>query len=110
MKILIDENIDVDFKNEISEFDVKTVRDNNWTGIENGKLLNLAITNNYKILITLDSNLKYQQDLSKFDISIIILKSKDSRLSSLRLLVPQIKNCIEKLIRSEKFEIFEVSL
>jgi len=38
MKILIDENIDVDFKNEISEFDVKTVRDNNWTGIENGKL------------------------------------------------------------------------
>ncbi len=30
MKILIDENIDIDFKNVISEFDVKTVRDNNW--------------------------------------------------------------------------------
>ncbi len=44
MKILIDENIDVEFKNEISEFDVKTVSDNKWmpetlTGVKNYHLI-----------------------------------------------------------------------
>jgi hypothetical protein len=39
MKILLDENIDVNFKEELSDFNIQTVRDNNRTGIENGKLL-----------------------------------------------------------------------
>lgn len=110
MKILIDENIDVNFINEFTEFEVDTVRDNGWIGIENGELLRLAITNNYKVFITLDSNLKYQQNLPKFDISIFVLKSKDSRLQSLKLLVPQIKNYLIKSAQSERYDVIEISL
>ncbi|MDQ3019543.1 MAG: hypothetical protein M3R36_03090 [Bacteroidota bacterium] len=110
MKILIDENIDVNFKNEFSEFEVSTVKDNYWIGIENGELLKMAIANNSTVFITHDSNLKYQQNLSKFDISIIILKSIDSRLKNLNLLVPQIKNYLNKINQSEKFDVIEITL
>lgn len=41
MKIILDENIDVNLKNEFAGYDIKTVKDNGWNGIENGKLLNL---------------------------------------------------------------------
>ena len=38
-KILPDENIDVNFKEEFREYEIKTVKDNGRTGIESGKLL-----------------------------------------------------------------------
>jgi predicted nuclease of predicted toxin-antitoxin system len=85
MKILLDENIDVNFKEELKEYEINTVRDNGWTGIENGKLPELIVRNNYNTFITLDSNLIYQQNLSNIKTHIIILKAKDSRLVSRQL-------------------------
>ena len=40
MKILVDENIDVRFKNYFPDvYEVFTVKDMRWNGIKNGKLL-----------------------------------------------------------------------
>lgn len=110
MKILLDENIDVNFKEELSEYDIQTVKDNGWAGIENGRLLKLVIKNNYDIFITLDSNLRYQQNLSNFKIHIIVLKAKDSRLTHLKLFTTKIKYIIDKLNSKNEFEVIEVSL
>ena len=65
MKILLDENIDVKFKNQ---FDVKvnevfTVKDMNWLGIKNGELLKLLELNHFDIFIIVDKNLPDQQNL-----------------------------------------------
>ena len=43
LKILLDENIDINYKDELPGFDINTVKENGWKGIENGKLLELAI-------------------------------------------------------------------
>ena len=110
MKILPDENIDVNFKEEFREYEIKTVKDNGWTGIENGKLLDLVIKNNYNIFITLDSNLRYQQNLSNINIHIIILKAKDSRLSHLKLFTRKIKNTIDIITEEGSFKIVEISV
>ncbi len=97
MKILLDENIDVDFVKEFTGYQVETVKSMNWTGKENGELLTLAVKNRFEVLITLDSNLQYQQNLSKFDISVINLKSKDSRLETLKSLVLEIDKHLKRL-------------
>ena len=65
MKILLDENIDVKFKNQ---FDVKvnevfTVKEMNWLGIKNGELLKLLELNHFDIFIIVDKNLPDQQNL-----------------------------------------------
>jgi predicted nuclease of predicted toxin-antitoxin system len=110
MKILLDENIDVNFKEELSDFNIQTVRDNNRTGIENGKLLEPAIKNNYNVFITLDSNLRYQQNLSKYKIHILVIKTKDSRLTHIKLFLPEIKKNLIKISQKNEFEVIEIFL
>ena len=39
MKILLDENIPKEIKQEFQEFDIYTISDMKWTGIKNGELL-----------------------------------------------------------------------
>ncbi len=109
MKIILDENIDVNLKDEFAGYDIKSVKDNGWNGIENGKLLALAIKNEFSVFITLDSNLRYQQNLSNFNIHIIVLKAKDSRISHLKKFSAKIKSALDNL-RTEKFEVVELSL
>jgi len=108
MKILLDENIDVDFVKEFTGYQVETVKSMNWTGKENGELLTLAVKNRFEVLITLDSNLQYQQNLSKFDISVINLKLKDSRLKTLKLLVMEIVKHLKRLESKGNKEFIEI--
>ena len=110
LKILLDENIDVNFKYELSGFDINTVKENGWTGVENGKLLELVVRNNYNVFITLDSNLRYQQNLSKFNLHIIVIKAKDSRLAHLKLFTVKLKYTLDNLIKEGKYGVIEISI
>ncbi len=74
MKILLDENISVKAKFDFGKnHEVFTVRDMNWLGKKNGELLGLAILNNFEVFITLDKNLKNQQNLIKIEMIFILL-------------------------------------
>lgn len=110
LKILLDEKIDVNFKDELTGFDIHTVKENGWTGIENGKLLELVIRNNYNVFITLDSNLRYQQNLSKINLHIIVIKAKDSRLAHLKLFTAKLKYTLDNLIKERKYGVIEISI
>ena len=110
MKILLDENIDVNFVNEFQENEVKTVKGMNWMGKMNGELLSLAEMNGFEIFITLDSNLIYQQNLSKYNIFIIRLKAKDSKLPTLQKFLPLITNNIKRIQNKIAEQFIEISL
>jgi hypothetical protein len=49
----------------------------------NGELLTLAETH-FDVLITLDTNLRYQQNLAARRISIVVIRSRSNRLDDLR--------------------------
>lgn len=110
MKILLDENIDIHFKDEFPNYEVSTVKDNNWAGIENGQLLNLAIKNEFNVFISLDANLLYQRNLSNIKLHVIIIKARDSRLAHLKQFTPKIKNFLNNLDDTSKFEVVEFFL
>ena len=64
MKILLDENIDVRFKNSFNgKHEVFTVKDMEWNGIKNGQLLQLLKENEFDVWIVVDKNIPYQQNL-----------------------------------------------
>ncbi len=74
MKILLDENIDVRFKNSLISFhEVYTVKDDGWNGIKNGQLLTLIQLNNFDAWIVVDKNIAYQQNLLTLPCLIIVL-------------------------------------
>lgn len=108
MRILLDENIDVNFKNEFAEHDVETVKSMGWSGISNGTLLLLSVENEFEVFITLDSNLKFQQDLSKFNIHILLIKPKDSRMETLKLLTAKIKEQLTLIKNKDTGEVIEI--
>lgn len=77
MKILLDENIPAKVKFDFGDsHDVFTVRDMDWLGKKNGELLGLATFNEFDVFITLDRNLKNQQNLDRFKIILILLIAK----------------------------------
>jgi Domain of unknown function (DUF5615) len=89
MNILLDECIDRKFARELIGYDVKTVPQMGWAGIKNGQLLALA-ESEFDVFITVDRNLSFQQNLSQFNIAVIVLQAPSNRLADLKPLAPNI--------------------
>ncbi|HEC12004.1 MAG TPA: hypothetical protein ENI80_01935 [Acidiferrobacteraceae bacterium] len=92
-KILINECIDRRLAREITGHEVSTVPEAGWAGLNNGDLLTKA-QHEFDIFITIDQNLPSQQNLSKYDIAVVVLRSSTNRLSDLVPLIPEFLNSI----------------
>ena len=71
-KLLLDKCLNWRLLKKLPEYLVKTVRQMGWSGLKNGELLNKA-QHEFDILITTDKNIKHQQNLLKYEISIVVL-------------------------------------
>jgi hypothetical protein len=80
--VLLDECVPRRLRRELIEHDVLTVTEQGWSGIKNGKLLALAEVE-FDVFLTVDQNLKYQQNLRAFKIGIILLVARNNRLKTL---------------------------
>ncbi len=106
MKILLDENLPIKLKFKIIDYKVFTVRDMNWNSVKNGKLLKLAIDNNFDIFLTTDKNLQYQQNIPKIEIALIVLDVTLLKWSYIEPLVPKIMEIIPRI---EKGNIYVIN-
>jgi hypothetical protein len=89
MKILLDECVDWRLSRDIVGHDVKTVRQIGWQTIKNGELMRL-VSGSFDIFVTVDRNLSFQQNLSTYNFSVIVLVAKTNRLADLRPLIPKL--------------------
>ena len=60
-----------------------------WASKTNGELLALA-DGQFDVLLTADRNLSHQQDISAFDIAVIVLVAQSNRIDDLRPLAPRV--------------------
>ena len=98
MKILLDENLPRNLKADFgSDFEVKTVRDMKWLGKKNGELLGLITLNGFDFFITIDKNLRHQQNLAKFNLTVFLLIASDNRRETLQKLAEKIKVRIKNI-------------
>lgn len=86
MRVLLDENLPLDFAAEIVGHPVQTVRGLGWTGSENGELMRLAATV-CDVFVTMDQNLPHQQNLARLPFGVILLRAPSNRLLHLRPVV-----------------------
>jgi len=104
MKLLLDECVTNDLIVDLVGHDVSTVEDAGFKGLKNGKLLEAASAH-YDVLVTVDQNLRFQQNLKNFDIAILVLKGRRVTYPFLR---PLIRIALEKLATIEAGEIIVV--
>jgi predicted nuclease of predicted toxin-antitoxin system len=99
MKILLDECVTKRLKNHVTEFEVFTVRELGLGGVKNGKLMEYCVENNFDILLTIDKNLIYQQNLENYPVTIVVLNCLTSKIEELITFLPSFKlqvNTFEK--------------
>ena len=100
MKLLLDECVTNDLKPDFSKHDVSTVEDAGLKGLKNGKLLEAA-SPHFDVLVTVDQNLQFQQNLENVDIAIVVLKARRATLPFLRPLVTEALEAMEQITPGE---------
>ncbi len=75
MKILFDQGTPVPLRKYLTDHSVTTAYEEGWSNLSNGDLLKAAENKGYQILVTTDQNLRYQQNLSERQITIVVLLS-----------------------------------
>ena len=81
-------------KNFLTEFEVYTVTEMGWSGTKNGTLMTLCEENQFDVLLTIDKNLMFQQNLDKFPITIVVFNCKTSKIDDIIDFLPSFKNQI----------------
>ena len=96
MRLLLDESVPGRLRRSLPGHAVRTVVEMGWSGVKNGKLLELA-ADDFDALITVDKNLPYQQNLTALPIAIVVLDAVSNELPALLPLVPQLLRALSSL-------------
>jgi predicted nuclease of predicted toxin-antitoxin system len=106
MNVLIDECAPKALKNFLAKHGhtCLTVQEAGWSGKQNGNLLSVA-ESRFEVLVTIDTNLRYQQNLAGRNISILIIHSSSNRLEHL---LPYFQDCLLALDKIKAGEIVQI--
>ena len=88
MRILIDECLDENLRHLFPGHDCQTARYAKLAGISNGDLLSAAERVGFEVIITVDQNFSFQQNLEGRRIALLILCGPTNRLRDLAALIP----------------------
>lgn len=89
MRVLLDENIPIDFAAEIPGHDVTTVAGLGWSGVLNGELM-LRARERCDVFVTLDRNIEFQQNIAELPFGVVVVRAASNRMTHLRPLVSAI--------------------
>ena len=75
MKVLFDQGTPAPLRRLLVGHEIDTVHERGWSTFKNGEMLGAAEASGYQVLVTTDTNLKYQQNLAKRKIAIVALST-----------------------------------
>ena len=106
MKLLLDECVTRFVKRDLPGHEVHTIAEAGFKGLENGDLLRAA-TGTYDVLITVDQNLPYQQNVADLGIAILVLAAKRNSYARLKPLLPRAMDALKTIKHGEVIRIDE---
>ncbi len=75
MRVLFDQGTPVPLRSALKRHRVSTAYELGWSRLTNGDLLDVAEKEKFEVLVTTDTNLRYQQNLVSRRIAIVVLSS-----------------------------------
>ena len=103
MKVLLDECVTKRLKPHLKDIEVYTVVEMGWSGVKNGKLMSLCVTHDFDIVLTIDKNMMFQQNLEKYPITIAVFNSLTSKLEELILFIPSFLKQINQFEKNKAY-------
>lgn len=89
MRILIDECLNWRLGRALTGHYCTSVQRMGWNGIGNGRLLALA-QDAFDVFLTGDRNLSFQQNVTEFDIAVVVLRAPGTQLHQTLPLMPKV--------------------
>lgn len=96
MNLLLDECVTNYLKPDFVGHSVSTIDEAGFKGLKNGELLEAASLR-FDVLVTVDQNLRFQQNIKNFDIAILVLRAFRSTYPMLKPLVPKALEELESI-------------
>lgn len=75
MRILFDQGTPAPLRNHLSDHQVITSFELGWNTLQNGVLLSRAEEAGFEVFVTTDQSLKYQQNIGKRRIAIVVIST-----------------------------------
>jgi hypothetical protein len=75
VRVLLDENLPHKLRTGLVGHEVTTASYMGWKGIANGRLLSIAESHGFEVLVTGDNNIAYQQNIIGRKISVVTLSA-----------------------------------
>ena len=76
MRILFDKNVPAGVRGFLPNHEVRTFVEMHWPDqLENGELLTMAERAGFDVMVTSDQNIRYQQNLSRRKLALVVLGS-----------------------------------
>lgn len=97
MRVLLDECVSKRLAGAIVGHTVRTVVGEGWAGKKNGDLLRLMAASGFEVLITIDQNIPYQQNLARGPVAVVVLMGRSTRLADLLLLIPDVLRALASI-------------
>jgi hypothetical protein len=91
--ILFDEDVPRQLRRDLQEFKIRTVQEEGWSSVKNGELLRLS-SRTFDVFVTADKRLRFQQNISRFDIGVVVIATRDTRLPRLQQALEEIRAAI----------------
>ena len=73
MRILFDHGTPAPLESFLTDHTTQKAKDLGWDTLSNGELLKAAEQAGFEVLLTTDKNIRFQQNLSKFAIAVVVL-------------------------------------
>lgn len=105
MRVLLDECVPRPLRRELRAHTVRTVAELGWAGKQNGELLALIVQTGFDVFITVDQNLRYQQNLRTAGIVVLVLVAPSNRLVALLPLMEAVRTIVETVKPGDVVEI-----
>jgi hypothetical protein len=94
VKVLLDNCLDVRVKALVPLHQVSHCRDLAWRDLSNGKLLAEAALAGFETMMTVDKNVRFQQNLEHLPIAVLELDVVRNRLSDIAVLAPRFEEAL----------------
>lgn len=106
MKILFDHCVTKPLRREFPQHEIKLSREMGWQGLKNGRLLDAAQAEGFEVFLTVDQNIRYQQNLKGRKIAVIVMIAAGGiTVDDLKPLVPEIEKMLEVAQPGELYEV-----
>ncbi len=103
MRILLDHNVPRPLRRYLVDHTVDTAIERGWEELRNGDLLQIAERDGYQVIITGDQNLRYQQNIDRRSLGILVLTS--NRWPRIQTKTEEIRRVLEEISPGELREV-----